>query len=153
MKRRLSALLAFSALSAVAAPAFSQDVMELLRADLRTTKTAIITEAMGMDGPTSDVFWPIYREYEAELVVLNDEALAMIKDYAANYGTMTDEVAKDLLKRGFKVRESRTKLLKKYSGKMEKSLSPRVAARWVQCEHAIAAVLDLQLADELPLMK
>jgi hypothetical protein len=153
MKKTLFALAAVCALSAVAAPAFSQDVTELLRADLRTTKTAIITEAMALDGPQSDVFWPIYREYEAELVTLNDEALAMIKDYAANYSTMTDELAKDLLKRGFKVRENRTKLLKKYSGKMEKSLSPRIAARWVQAEHAIAAVVDLQLAEELPLMK
>jgi hypothetical protein len=36
---------------------------------------------------------------------------------------------------------------------MEKSLSPKVAARWVQAEHAIQAAVDLQLAEELPLMK
>ena len=152
MKRRLVTLFAFCALSAAAVPSFSQDATELLRADLRATKTAILTEAMDLDGPQSDVFWPIYREYEGELIKLNDEMLGMIKDYAANYGSMTDEVAKDLLKRGFTVRENRTKLLKKYSGKMEKSLSPKVAARWVQCEHAIAAAIDLQLAEELPLM-
>lgn len=153
MKRNLFALLAFCALSAVAAPAFAQDATELLRADLRASKTAILTEVMDLDGPQSDVFWPIYRDYEAELVKLNDEMLAMVKDYAANYENMTDPVAKDLLKRGFHVRESRTKLLKKYSGKMEKSLSPIVAARWVQAEHAIQAAIDLQLAEELPLAK
>jgi hypothetical protein len=153
MKRSLLALVAFCGLSAAAAPAFSQDATELLRADLRKNKTAILTGVMNLDGPQSDVFWPIYREYEAELVKLNDEALAMIKDYAANYGNMTDEVAKDLLKRGFKVRDSRSKLLKKYSGKMEKSLSPKVAARWVQAEHVIAAAIDLQLAEQLPLIK
>lgn len=153
MKRNLSALLAFCALSAVAAPSFAQDATELLRADLRASKTAILTQVMDLDATQSDTFWPIYREYEAELVKLNDELLAMIKDYAANYGSMTDEIAKDLLKRGFSLRESRTKLLKKYSGKVEKSLSPMVAARWVQAEHAIQAAIDLQIAEQLPLVR
>jgi uncharacterized protein VirK/YbjX len=153
MKRNLSALLAFCALSAVAAPSFAQDATELLRADLRAQKTAILTQAMDLDATQSDAFWPIYREYEAEAIKLNDELLAMIKDYAANYGSMTDEIAKDMLKRGFALRESRTKLLKKYSGKVEKAVSPMVAARWVQAEHAIQAAIDLQLAEQLPLVK
>lgn len=149
MKRLLLVL----TLLAVAAPAFAQDAAELLRADLRANKTAILTQAMDLDEAQSELFWPIYREYEAELVKLNDESIAMIKDYAANYDNMSDTVAKDLLKRGFKVRENRTKLLKKYSGKFEKALSPKVAARWVQSEHAIQAAIDLQLASELPLVK
>jgi hypothetical protein len=44
------------------------------------------------------------------------------------------------------------KLLKKYSGKVQKSLSPKVAARWVQCEAALQSAIDLQMASELPLM-
>lgn len=153
MKRSLLAFIAFCTLSAVAVPSFSQDITELLRADLRTTKTAILTEAMDLDGPQSDVFWPIYREYEAELITLNDQSLTLIKDYAAHYDAMTDEVAKGLLKEGFKIREHRTKLLKEYSKKMEKSLSPKISARWVQCELAIQAAVDLQMAENLPLMQ
>ena len=60
---------------------------------------------------------------------------------------------KELLKRAFKVREGRTKLLKKYAGKVEKSVSPIVAARWAQVEHALQAAIDLQMASELPLIK
>ena len=153
MKRNLSVLLAFCALSAVVAPSFAQDATELLRADLRAQKTALLTQAMNLDDTQSAAFWPIYREYEGELVKLNDELMAMIKDYAANYGSMTDEIAKDMLKRGFALRENRTKLLKKYSGKVEKAVSPMVAARWVQAEHAIQAAIDLQLAEQLPLAK
>ena len=126
---------------------------ELLRADLRANKTAILTQAMALDATQSDVFWPIYREYEAELIKLNDEALALIKDYATNYDAMTDATAKDLLTRGFKIREGRLKLLKKYSGQVEKKVSPMVAARWTQCEVAIQSAIDLQLASQLPLMK
>jgi hypothetical protein len=151
MKRSLFALVAAGVLSA-SPPSFAQDLTELLRADLRANKTALVTQAMGLDAAESDLFWPIYREYEAELVKLNDESLAAIKDYAANYASMTDETAKDLLKRGFKIREGRTKLLKKYTGKVDKALSPKVAARWAQVEHALQAAIDLQMASELPLM-
>jgi hypothetical protein len=154
MKRILFALIVVGSLLTVAvAPSFAQDPTELLRADLRANKTALITKAMQLDDAQSELFWPIYREYEAEVITLNDELLALIKDYAANYTSMTDETAKDLLKRAFKIRETRTSLLKKYSGKVEKTLNPRIAARWVQCEHVIQAAIDLQMADELPLMK
>ncbi len=153
MKRTVFALLSAAALASAASPSFAQDATELLRSDLRANKTAILTSAMELDATQSEAFWPIYREYEAELIKLNDENLAMIKDYAANYSSMTDEMAKDLLKRGFSVREGRTKLLKTYAGKVEKALSPKVAARWVQCELAIQAVIDVQMGSELPLMR
>jgi hypothetical protein len=152
MKRFILLLTALCGLLA-AVPSFAQDATELLRADLRANKTAILTQAMALDATQSDVFWPIYREYEAELIKLNDEALALVKDYAANYDAMTDATAKDLLKRGFAIREGRTKLLKKYTGQVGKKLSPMVAARWAQCEQAIQSAIDLQMASQLPLMK
>ena len=59
--------------------------IELLRSDLRSQKIAIITEVMQFTEDEDTKFWPVYREYETELAKLNDERLALIKDYAANY--------------------------------------------------------------------
>ncbi len=151
--KRIVLMVALLGALAAAVPSFAQDPTELLRSDLRTNKTAIITQAMQLDATQSDLFWPIYRKYEADLIKLNDQALALVKDYAANYDNMTDPMAKDLLKRGFSIREGRTKLLKKYTGEVEKKVSPKVAARWAQCEQAIQAAIDMQMASELPLMK
>ena len=127
--------------------------VELLRADVRAQKVAILTELMEFTEAEDKAFWPIYREYEQEVIKLNDDLLALITDYGANYSAMTDETAKDLMKRAFKIRETRTGLLKKYSGQVQKAVSPIVAMRWAQCEHAIQAAIDLQMADELPLAK
>ena len=153
MKRNLFALLAFCSLSAFTAPAFSQDVTELLRADLRTTKTAIITEAMGLDSAQSDVFWPIYREYEAELVTLNDNALALIKDYAANYENMTDDKARDLLKQQLSLDEDRMKLRKSYVGKFEKVLPAKKVARYFQIENKLDVAVQYEAATSIPLVQ
>ena len=141
-------------LLALAAPAFAQtDPVELMRADLRTEKVAILTEALAMDEATSAIFWPINREYEAELAKINDARLANIKDYAANYESMTDEKAKELVNKAFSLSDERTKLLKKYVGKVEKATSMRLAARWAQSEMALNAIVDAQIATEMPLIK
>ena len=154
MLKRIVLVLSFLSIAGATAPCFAQaDLIELLRSDLRTQKKAIITQAMQLTETQSEAFWPVYNDYEAELIKLNDTRLALIKDYASNYSTMTDPVAKDLIKRSFAWQEGSTKLLKKYYGKMEKALSPIVAARWVQAEHAINSMIDLQVASEIPLIQ
>ena len=142
-------------LLALAAPvmASTNDLVELMRSDLRTNKRAIVTKAMQMDEASSAKFWPVYAEYETELTKLNDQRVTMIKDYAAAYNSMTDEAAKDLIKRGFKLQESRTSLLKKYVSKMTKAVDVKTAARWAQVEHALDSAIDLQIASELPLLQ
>lgn len=137
-----------------AAPAMAQtDMIELMRADLRTEKQAIVTKAMQLTEAQSELFWPVYREYENNMIKLNDERIQMIKDYAASYDTMTDDTAKDLIDRAFKLEEGRNKTLKKYVGKMGKAVDMKTAARWAQVEQALGSAIDLQVASELPLLR
>ena len=141
-------------LIAFAMPALAQtDLVELMRSDLRTEKMAIVTKAMQLTEEQSTAFWPVYKEYEAELIKLNDERVLLIKDYGANYDTMTPEMAKDLIGRSFKLQEGRTKLLKSYVGKMGKAVDDKTAARWAQVEYTLNAAIDLQVGAELPLIK
>lgn len=142
----------------LAAPALADDAdlskyVELLRSDLRNARTEIVTEALDIKDPQSSAFWPIYRDYEKEMAALGDQRLALIKEYAANYDSMTDKMAGNLAGRAIKINESRTGLLKKYYGKVSKALSPKLAARWIQVENAMNALIDVQVASELPLMK
>ena len=73
--------------------------VELLRSDLRAQKVAIITEVMQFTEAEDAKFWPVYREYETELAKINDDRIALIKEYAASYETLTDATA-DRLARG-----------------------------------------------------
>ena len=141
-------------LVALAAPALAQnDMVELMRSDLRTEKQAIVTKAMQLTEAQSELFWPVYREYETAIIKLNDERLQLIKDYAASYDTMTDDTAKDLIDRAFKLQDGRNKTLKKYVGKMGKTVDMKTAARWAQVEQALYSLVDLQVAAELPLLQ
>ncbi len=127
--------------------------VELLRSDVRSQKIAIITEIMQFTDDEDTKFWPVYREYEAELAKINDERLALIKDYAANYETITDDVA-DRLARGALDLEGRRHALKlKYYDRFKSVVPPKTAARFLQVENQILLLLDLQIAASLPIVQ
>jgi hypothetical protein len=147
-------ILATLMLISLAAPALAQsDLIELMRSDLRTEKMAVVTKAMQLTEAQSELFWPVYKEYETAMTKLNDERVSLIKDYAASYNAMTDENAKGLIDRAFKLQEARNKTLKKYVGKMGKAIDMKTAARWAQVEQALGSAIDLQIASELPLLQ
>ena len=152
MKRMFLVLLLLASPTIAAADNLDKYV-ELLRSDLRTTKTELLTEALEFKGDEGAKFWPIQREYEIELAKLGDARLTLIKDFAANYGNLSPEMAKDLTDRAFKLDASRAALLKKYTGKISKEVSPVTAARFAQCESLILSLVDVKVRSELPLMK
>lgn len=150
----LAASVASSAAAQQAQPApTAQQYLELLRQDLKTTKVAVLTEAMHLTPAESDKFWPAYREYDVALAKIYDNRLAIIKDYAKAYATMTDETAKALIERSFKNERARADLRQKTFASMSKTLSPVVAARFIQIENQLGMLIDLQIASELPLVE
>ena len=79
-------------------PADARDVnlrayVELLRADVRGQKVAILAEMMDFTEKEDAKFWPIYREYDVELSKINDDRVTLIQEYTKNYEKMTDAVA------------------------------------------------------------
>ena len=129
-----------------------ESYLELLRSDLRTQKVAIVTVNMELTDAQGQVFWPIYRKYDAELTTLNDERIAVIKDYAANFDKMTDAKADALTKQVFSFLGKRLKLQEKYYGEFAKALNHVLAAKFMQIERQLNAIVDLQIANEIPLI-
>ena len=124
---------------------------ELLRSDVRAQKVAIITEVMGFTDKEDEAFWPIYREYDLEMAKLGDERVALIADYAKNYGNVTDEVADRLASRALELESRRQELKGQVYQKVKKALSPLTAARFLQVEHQLLLLIDLQIAAALPI--
>lgn len=129
--------------------------VEYVRADMRQDKVVVINQAMKLDqnDPNYNAFWHEYYPYEAELKKLNDERLALIRDYQFNLNNMTDDTANNLAKRAIAIREKKLELLKEYYKKIKKATSPIIAAKFLQVEHDIGLLLDLEIASELPLLK
>lgn len=129
--------------------------VEYVRADMRQDKVLMVNKAMKLDqnDPNYDAFWHEYYPYESELKKLNNERLALIRDYRFNFDTMTDDTANSLAKRAFAIHKKKLELLEDYYGKIKKATSPIIATRFLQVEHDIGLLLDLEIASDLPLLK
>lgn len=139
-------------------PATTEDTnltayMELLRSDVRAQKAAILTQLMGLTEAEDAAFWPVYREYELELSKLNDERIAMVDEYAANFGSVTDALADRLARKAIDVDRRRTVLLEKYYDRVRVALSPKAAVRFLQVEHQLLLLIDLQISASLPVVR
>jgi hypothetical protein len=127
--------------------------VELLRSDVRAQKVAIFTDLMGFSEQDDKVFWPIYREYDAELTAINDEKVQGIEQFATHYSTITDDLANTLAAKALDLEARRTALKQKYYTRLKTALSPRTAARFLQIENQLLMIIDLQIAASLPIIQ
>lgn len=125
----------------------------LLRQDVQKQKVAIISQLMDLSSEQAAAFWPIYNEYAKELSVLGDLRVQGIKEYAANYNSLSDEKATELANMRFQYEEKLLALKKKYFAKFSKALTPKLAARFVQIENQLLDIVDLQVASRLPVVQ
>jgi len=151
----LAALLAgaLASLPTLASASSLESEIELLRSDLKAGKVDIVKNALNVEGAKADAFWPVYRKYQLDLDKIGDKRLALIKDFAAHYDSMTDAKAKALATQALDLQSQRTNLLKSYYPQFTKVLGAIDAAKLIQVEHLIMAAIDLQVASEMPLIE
>jgi hypothetical protein len=160
MKNNRIVTLAAFAISYVTVPAMvlAQDTsidsdIEILRANIRAEKMQLVTDQMELSDAEAKVFWPIYRQYDAELGKLNDQRVDLLKEYADSYEKLTTEQVQSLGHRSFELQKARVDLRQDYFDKISHGVSPATAARFVQVEDRIDLLLNLQLAASVPMVK
>ena len=159
MKLRSLPVAAAHVLLALIAPAGNDaarpvhdDYLQLLRVDLRAAKAEIVTNALELTGEELDRFWPLYREYDTTLAKLNDERVAVLRSFADGYASIDDGQAEELTRRSLEFQRKRLDLLEKYYARVAKAFNPGTAARFLQIEHQLLMLVDVQIASELPLI-
>jgi len=128
----------------------TESYLEVLRADIRANKIAIITEAMQFNDKDASVFWPVYSQYEYELDRVNDQRIAAIKMYADKFATMNDADAKAIASRMLDYESRLAALKKKYFKKFNRVLPAVTVVKFFQLEHRLDLVIDMKIASALP---
>jgi hypothetical protein len=135
------------------APANVDEMIEQIRKDARTDVNALIGASMNFTSDEAAKFWPLYKNYEAKRKTLNDERFAIIKDYAATYETMSDAKATELVQRSLALEDRLTAAKREFLAELQKALPGKTAARFYQVHNRIDILVDLMLAEEIPLVK
>lgn len=129
------------------------DYIEIVRDVLKTEKKVAIAEVMELSDTESGPFWELYNEYNFEVSKVQNQRVALIKDFASNYDNMTDEKADELWSSSLSYQQKVLKLKKKYYGKFKKIMPAGKAAMYFQAENKIEALINASLAMEIPFIE
>lgn len=129
-----------------------QDI-DLMRKDIRSEKKQLIAANLQLTDTEATKFWPIYDQYTAELVKINDAKYAALKEYAANYSTLTDDNAVSLIRQILGVDQSVAQLRLKYVPIVNKVISGKKTALFFQLDRRLVMMIDLQMASDIPVVQ
>jgi len=127
------------------------DIQEV-REDIRAHRKQVIAENMTLTPDEATKFWPIYDQYIQEAIKINDVRWSLMKDYAANYDTLSDQMAMDLIKKSAEVDQQLVALREKCVSIFAKAVSVRKTAQWYQLDRRLDLVINLQLSAMVPLV-
>jgi hypothetical protein len=131
--------------------ATDQDI-DLLRKDVRSQKRQIIASTLQLSDQEAVKFWPLYDQYTADLVKINDAKYAAIREYAASYSTMTDDQATGLVRKMLDVDRSVAELRLRYTSLFNNVIPGRKTAVFFQLDRRLVMLIDLQLASQIPMI-
>lgn len=131
----------------------SNEYIEMARAVLETDTKEAIAGVMELDDSQSEEFWLLVNEYEDFSYFVKDKRIALIKDYAKNYESITNEKADEFIKESFAFKQEDLKLKKKYYKKMKKIIPANEAAKFIQVINKIDDLVNAKLALEIPLIE
>jgi len=158
MKKLLWAIVCAAAL--LAAPAYAQSTsadmdMQILRDKLKADKKVIVASNMQLTDAEANAFWPIYDAYQNDLKAVNARTGNGILAYADAYkaGPISDGAAKMFLDEAIAIDDAEVKLRKDYAAKLTAAIPAAKAARYLQIESKIRAVIRYELAANIPLVK
>ena len=129
--------------------------MEILRQKITADKKLVVAQNLQLTDAEGATFWPVYDAYQKDLQQVNQRLTAVIQAYADAYnkGPVGNDVAKKLLDEALAVDDAEAKLKASYAPKVLAVLPATKAARYIQIEKMIRALIRYELAAVIPLVQ
>lgn len=166
----MSALARLSLIAAlVAMPAFAQDAkdsgytadeattvaeMHALEAVVGDGKRAFIEEQLDLTLQEDAKFWPIYDAHQEALQAFNQRRLDNILKYARAYDadTLDDATALAIAEEALDLERDEAKQMERTFHKLKRAVPAVQAARYLQVENKLRAVVRFEQAAQVPLV-
>jgi hypothetical protein len=129
------------------------DTMEIFREKARADKKLVVATTLALTEGEAKAFWPVYNAYQSDMIAYYDRVAKLIDTFAQAYGSMTDEAATKLLGDFLALETDYAALLKSYAPRFRRVLPPVKVARLYQVENKMRALVNYEIAREIPLAK
>lgn len=142
---------------AVPVVSYAQDLtvdqqIQMIRSLTAAERQATMAANVKLTDAEATKFWPIYRDYRNDVAKVNDSTIALMQELADNFDSLTDARAKSITDRWLAGEKDRLDLKTKYVAKFEKAVGAVKAARVLQIENKMDALVDVGLAKTIPLV-
>jgi hypothetical protein len=156
LKLFLPALLILILIIPGTARAVDENVKEgvlITRAMIVADRTQVVLNTLRLSNEEIKAFSPVYLDYWEEMNLLNDGLEKLILDYSDNYNNLTDKKALSMLDDYLDFQKKKVALKKKYVKKFKKVLTPKKLVQYYQIENKMDAIIMVELARGIPLVK
>lgn len=128
------------------------DQIEVVRSALKADRKVVIAEGMQLTDQESSVFWPIYRQYRAEMDKVGDGRVELVLEYADLYPDVPEDHAKAMLKKLTALEAKAAAVRNQYLKKFGKVLPASKVLRFAQLENRLDLAVRMQIAAAVPLV-
>jgi len=129
--------------------------MDVLRDQLDLDKKAVVEANLILTESQAAAFWPIYEEYQKELGTIDAGVVKLVNEYAERYvnGSITDAIARRMIGEAIALDDAELALRKRTLVKLDGVIPAIEAARYLQIENKIRAVVKFEIGDAIPLVE
>jgi hypothetical protein len=154
MNRKSTAVIFLGILLFSASSLFGQaNEIELTRAVIQTQRQAIVAENMELSEDEAQGFWPLYRQYRSEVSLVGDRLLKVVMTFADNYPELPEDTAVWMIDEFLAIEKAEAELKASWAPRFREVLSARQLARFFQIENKLDAIVQFDLAANIPLIE
>ena len=152
-------VIALALAAGLATPAFAQTTattnMEIFKQKVRADKKLLVAQYLNLTEAEGTAFWPLYDAYQKDLQQANQRLEALITSYAESYnkGPVANDAAKKLIDEALAIEESEARQKSAVAQKVLAVLPAMKAARYIQMENKVRALIRYELAANIPLVQ
>jgi hypothetical protein len=117
-----------------------------------TDRQALVAANLQLSETEGAAFWPLYRQYRAEMERLGDGLVKLVLEYADAYPNVPEDRAQRLLKDYAALEQNVANLRASYLKKFARVIPAAKALRFAQVENRLDLDLRVQLASQVPLV-
>jgi hypothetical protein len=142
-----------AAQTAPSAEADADQTVQELRTVMQSNRRDLVNQLLNLTPEEHEKFWPVYSQYRADMTRVNNRMFVLIRDFADNFNSLTDEKAQGLLQEHLSIEDDAHRVKTAYVERFARVLPAKKVARFYQIDNKIDTLLRAELAQDIPLVR
>lgn len=113
----------------------------------------VVVANLPLSGQEAAGFWEVYERYRGEVRALEEEAIGLGIEFAANFDSLGDERARELIEAMLDLRFRQVALKQRYLGEFERQVGARKVFRFYQIENRMDTLSQYEGQEMIPLLE